>query len=409
MGLYPQTFSNFSQDAVTYIAAKTLMRIRRDVVVYGLSKNEKLPENNSKTFQYTRYEKLPLPRVAIAEGITPVANTMTLSRVQAVMDQWGDYVSLSDVAQITVKHPVVQQAIEVMAEQAAETIDRECIKTLMGSNSVFYPGVVSSRAGIGATDYLDSALTRKVVAKLRQGGAHYYEGRGFIGIIDPAVEMDLHQDTTFVTASSYSNIIALFNGEVGKWIGVRWVVTNLLPTIQLLSTPSKAATTGGTLTPSTTYYFKVTAVDNALGYEKSVTAEFTQATGVADTRINITMPSDTDYTYRVYAGDTTGVLYLSSEGNAAAAVVHVDAIATTGDAPPATPAASREIHYTWILGKEAFATPELFSLRTYITPDAASDSDPLAQRRKLGWKVMFKSVICNDAFLARIETVSRFS
>jgi hypothetical protein len=60
------------------------------------------------------------------------------------------------------------------------------------------------------------------------------------------------------------------------------------------------------------------------------------------------------------------------------------------------------------LGKEAFAVPELMSLQTFLTPKAASDSDPLVQRRKASWKVMFKAVICNENFLARIESASNY-
>lgn len=84
-----QTFSNFSADAQTYIAAQTLMRIKRDVIVYGLGKKEKLPNRFSKTFQFTRFEKLLLPKVSLTEGVTPTSNAqMTVSTVQAVMDQW---------------------------------------------------------------------------------------------------------------------------------------------------------------------------------------------------------------------------------------------------------------------------------------------------------------------------------
>ncbi len=48
------------------------------------------------------------------------------------------------------------------------------------------------------------------------------------------------------------------------------------------------------------------------------------------------------------------------------------------------------------------------SLQTFLTPGQASDSDPLLQRRKASWKVMFKAVICNDAYIARIESASKF-
>ncbi len=406
-----QTFSNFSADAQTYIAAQTLMRIKRDVIVYGLGKKEKLPNRFSKTFQFTRYDKLQLPKVALTEGETPSTNaSITISTVQAVMDQWGDFVNISDVADLTVKHPVMEQAIQLLSEQASETIDREVIKVLLANTSVFYPGAVTSRGGLATNSYFDTDTARKTIASLRGGGAQPYEGRLFMGLIDPYVEMDLSKDSTFQTAASYSNILVLQNGEAGRWMGVRWVTSNLLPVLSRLAsvTTASSAAGGGSLANSTTYYMKVTQVDNAIGFETGVTVEQTQATGAGDEAIALTMPSDTDYKYNVYFGATTGVLYKVASLQEPAAVVTVLAVPTSGDTPPATPAASVNVHFSWVLGKESFAVPELMSLQTFMTPRGASDSDPLSQRRKASWKVMFKSVICNELFLARIESASAF-
>lgn len=406
-----QTFSNFSADAQTYIAAQTLMRIKRDVIVYGLGKKEKLPNRFSKTFQFTRYEKLNLPKVALTEGTTPSTNaSITISTVQAVMDQWGDFVNISDVADLTVKHPVMEQAIQLLSEQASETIDREVIKVLLANTSVYYPGVVSSRGGLASNSYFDTDTARKTIAALRGRGAQPYEGRLFMGLIDPYVEMDLSKDSTFQTAASYSNILVLQNGEAGRWMGVRWVTSNLLPVLERLAsvTTASSAASGGSLANSTTYYMKVTAVDNAIGFETAVTVEQTQATGASDEAIAITMPATSGYTYNVYFGATTGVLYKVASLQDPSAVVTVLAVPTSGDTPPATPASGVKVHFSWVLGKEAFAVPELMSLQTFMTPRGASDSDPLSQRRKASWKVMFKSVICNENFLARIESASAF-
>jgi N4-gp56 family major capsid protein len=302
-----QGFSSFSSDSSTYIAAKTLMRIKRDVVVYGLGKKEKLPSNNSKTFQFTRYEKLALPQDPITDGVTPNNASMSINVVTAVMDQWGSYVNLSDVAQISIKHPVVQEAIGVLAEQAAETIDREAIKILLANTSVYFPGAVANRGALSATDYIDSAVIRKVTAALRRGGARGYEGRMFVGLVDPSVEQDLNTDTTFVNAASYSNIVVLQNGEVGKWMGVRWVASNLIPTLARITGASGAGSaTAGSLAASTTYYFKVSAVEDATGFETGVSVEFTGATGVGQSSVDITIPNVSGYTYKVYAGSSTG-------------------------------------------------------------------------------------------------------
>ena len=46
------------------------------------------------------------------------------------------------------------------------------------------------------------------------------------------------------------------------------------------------------------------------------------------------------------------------------------------------------------------------SLQTFVTPKGSSDSDPLAQRRKVGAKYMRKSFILDNDFIERFETSS---
>ena len=403
------TFSNFQSNAQTYIAAKTLSRINRDVVVYGLGKKEKLPNRFSKTFQFTRYEKLALPKQALTEGVSPLSGAdMSVSTVQAVMDQWGSYVALSDVATITAKHPAVEAAIELLAEQAKETIDRECIELLLSNTSVRYAGSASSRATLTASDYLTTNTAKKAIAALRKNGAMPATGRLFQGLIDPSVEMDLLEDSTFQNAASYSNIMALNNGEAGIWMGVRFLVSNLIPTMSRLADVTTASAAGGSLAPATTHYVKVVAVDDQLGFEVSATQVQTQATAGGQGTINVTVPSDIGYSYNVYVGTSAVNLVLHTAHAAAGAVVAVASLSASTVTPPAHPGVGVNVHFAWILGKEAFAVPELMSLQTTVTPATASDSDPLAQRRKMGWKVMFKPVICNEKFIERIECASRY-
>ena len=403
-----QLFTTFSGDSQTYIAAKTLIRINRDCIVYGLGRKEKLPHRYSTTFQYTRYEKLNLPQTTLTEGVTPSNTSISISTVTAVMNQWGAFVDLSDVVEVTIKHPVLEQAITLLGEQAAETIDRECIKPLQANANVYYAGIATSRATLGASDYITTPVLKSAIQFLRTGGAHPVQGRLYWGLMDPSIEMDLLEDDTFVLAASYSNIVALQNGEAGRWMGVRWMVSNLIPEMAVLTSPSTAANaTAGSLTTSTNYYIQVTQVNNTLGFEVAVSAVLTQGTS-GDTSVQVTMPTSTTNTYNVYFGSTSTALYLSSSGNASAAVVVIGTVPTSGNVPPAVPAAGVTVHTSWVIGREAFAVPELMSLQTFLTPKQASDSDPLLQRRRASWKVMFKSVICNDAFLARIESASRF-
>lgn len=405
------TFSTFATDAQTYIAAQLLKRIHRDVIVYPMARHEKLPNRFSTTFQFTRFEKLPLPQQSLTEGVTPAnGETMTISTVQAVMNQWGDYVTLTDVAVITAKHPALEQAVILLAEQARETIDRECINLLLTNANVFFPGTVANRAGVLSTSYIDTPTVKKVCAGLRRAGAHPIMGRLYQGLMDPSVEMDLLGDSTFQTAASYSNIYALMNGESGIWMGVRWVVSNIIPTLLGLSnfTLAGANVTGGTLAASTNYFIQVVQRDTQLYFVTGTSQVQTVGSGGGNNAINVTLPNVSGVVFDIYIGTSAinGVLY--SAGNLPNQVISVLSVPASGAVAPAPPTIGITVHFSWIFGDEAFAAPELMSLETYITPAVPSDSDPLVQRRKVSWKFMFKPVICNDVYISRIESASAF-
>lgn len=406
------TFATFAANAQDFIAAQTLLRIKRDVIVFNLAKKEKLPNRFSKTFQFTRYEKLNLPRIPLVEGVTPAqGRAMNITTVQAVMDQWGDFVILSDVAEITAKHPALEQAVQLISEQATETLDREAIETLLTNTSVNFPGAATSRFTLTATDFVTTTVVKEAVAGLRNGGAHPISGgRIMLGLMDPSVEMDLLEDSTFIDAATFSNVRALQNGEAGMWMGVRWMVSNLLPNVARLADVVTSANVdgAGTLAAGTAHFLKVVAIDSALGFEVAATQVQTQATGGGDDSVDVTMPATVGRTYDLYFGLAAITTPLESIDNAPGATRRVLALPVGSEVPIAHPAVGVIVHFMWVMGMEAWAVPELQSLQTFLTPRVSSDSDPLQQRRKISWKVMFKPVILNEAFIQRIEVATRF-
>lgn len=419
-----QGFNSFSADAVTYIAEKTLMIAQKQVIFQQLGDKAVLPPNNSKTFQYTRYDRLPLPLASLTDGVTPDNTDMSITTVTATAEQWGAYVNLSDVAQLTIKHPVMVKAINLMGYQAAETMDREIIKVLLAGTSAMFPGVVATRSGLANTDVISTDLIRKAVAQLRFDGAIDYDGSNYMGVVDPSVEMDISKDSTFQTAASYSNIKVLQNGEIGQWMGVRWMRSNFIPVLAGLAagtytTPSSPA---GTFTAAdyrvtTAYYRKSTGFLEKLTNNANVT--FAASDSLAGTT-----PADANYIYKIFvsgaAAAAADVMYQGVEttygtgfipASTAFSVLAppVSGAAIAGSDIPASSPSSVSVHFSWIFGKESYSVIDLKKLETFITPAQASDSDPLLQRRKAGWKFFFKAVICNNFFMTRLETGSAFN
>lgn len=410
MAITPQGFSAFSADSVTYIAQKTLIVAKKNVVFQQLGDKAELPANNSKTFQYTRYERLGLPLSPLADGITPSNTLMSISTVTATAVQWGAYVDLTDVAVLTIKHPVLVKAIELMGLQAAETVDCQVIQTLLTNTNVFYAGAAANRAALTSTttNVMSTTTVRSVVSNLRHNGAYEYDGIDYVGVVDPYVEQDLTADSTFQTAASYSNIKVLMNGEIGKWMGVRWMRSNFIPILTgFAATTIATATTGGTLAAST--YFSITEyVDPLTGFIVGSTQEVSQATTGSTSTISVTAPASTSFLYNIYLGATSGGELQAASQVAAASVNVITALPTSTITPQTPPTTAKNVHFSWVFGKESYTVIDLQKIQTYVTPAQASDSDPLVQRRKAGWKLMFQAVINNNLYLARVESLSAF-
>lgn len=408
---------NFSADAATYIAQKTLLIALKRLAVYQLAAKVPLPKNNSRTFQYTRYERLVLPQTKLTEGVTPGDTQMTISTVQAVMDQWGAVIPLSDVSIDSVKHPVLQKAIDLAAHQAQELVDRECVKVALSGANVYYPNTATvARSGISSTDLITSTVIGRIVSIMRDYGAMPYdEGEDlYLGVVDSFTNDDISIDTTFLTAASYGMIKKLMVNEIGEWKGVRWVRSNTIPSLGLATGASgvTSAAGSGSLSNSTQYDMQVSVVDYQTGFEKFVTAIFSATTSGSGTAIDVTIPALPSgatalSTFNLYFGAHNGTLYLAASGIPASSLYTQGTVPVSGQVAPAAPASGFKTHFTAIFGKEALTCVELNKIHAYLTPALPSDSDPLVQRRKVGWKCDFKAVITNDNFMARIEHATK--
>ena len=73
---------------------------------------------------------------------------------------------------------------------------------------------------------------------------------------------------------------------------------------------------------------------------------------------------------------------------------------------PFVSAVATNVFPVLVLGKGAYGVGDFESLKTYLTPATASDSDPAVQRRKVSAKVAFGTAILQGSAMVRIETYS---
>lgn len=441
------TSANFSADVQSYIATETLPLVRKQLVVYRLGDPLTLPKGQGASYTATRFNRVPLPFQPLTEGSPPPGELMTLAQITATAQQWGDRIIITDVAELTIKHPLFKKAIELTALQISETLERNCYNAIMGGSQVDFVGAVGARASLTTTSYITGDAFNRIFAQLVALGAPRYNGdeqtdvvleadgggarasespRGmphYVCVMHPFVMADLYKDTTITNALAYSDINRLYNYEFGEWRGIRFCMSNMVPSWTGYAAVTASASTTGSLA-SGTYKVQVTGSDTQNQFESYVAAVQTGLSVGSSGTITLTTPNVPGYTFNVYLsaanGSTLTNLGLCASGPSngpmtgqAIQLPANTAVTITGlgvaQVPPAYPGNTTGItvYPTFVFGRGAYGQVILDDV-SFSYLKEADKSDPLNQTRQLGWKTYYGTLIENQNFFGRIESVSAY-
>ena len=183
-----------------------------------------IPKNGGKTIEFRRFVPLGKALTPITEGVTPDGKSLEVTNLTATVQQYGDYVTLSDLVQLTAIDNMLLETTKLLGHQAGQTLDTVTREVLNGGTSVIYAGGKSARASIDATSKLTVDDIYKAARFLKTQNAPKIEG-GYVAIIHPDVAYDLMRDEEWVDVHKYSATKEIFEGEIGKIAGVRFVET----------------------------------------------------------------------------------------------------------------------------------------------------------------------------------------
>ena len=147
--------STFNADVENYIAEKTLPLTQRQLIAYQFGEMLRLPKGRGLTYTASRYDRVNLPFAPLSEGVPPVGEAMNLTQVTATAQQWGDTITITDVADMTIKHPLFQKAIQLISMQQSETLERNTFNNLLAGTQINYVNSRGSRAALVAGDVLN--------------------------------------------------------------------------------------------------------------------------------------------------------------------------------------------------------------------------------------------------------------
>lgn len=446
-GAGAQTLAN---DIELHIRDEVLRIAQRQLVAYQFGQPLRIQKQSGVIYTATRYERLPLPFAPLSEGVAAAGESITIAQVSATAQQWGDLVRVTDVADMTIKHPLFKQAIRLIGIQQPETIERNVFNILMTATQVNYANGRANRAALLATDVMTPVEIGKVVGSLETFGAPTFGGNGetdmrleansavrftsstkskdpigmphYVALIHPLPTQDLRQNSTISTAWAYSDINRLYNNDLGEWGGVRFCKSNMIPfytgVALVTGTPSAS---GGSLATNN-YFIQVTGAPAATSVEQRI---YQVSGSIAVTgpngSISVTLPTLAGYVFNVYigtsssptnlaacaSGPSTGPLAGQATQLASGATVVLTAVGTA-QTPPAAPATGVTVFPTFFFGTDAYGQVVLDDVEFHYLR-SADKSDPMNQTRVVSWKMMYGTIILNNAYMARVESGSAYS
>ena len=192
-----------------------------------------IPKNGGKVIEFRKFAPLTKALTPLTEGVTPEGKSLDVTTITAEVSEYGDFITMSDMLELTAIDNVVVEALKLRGRQGGATLDtvvRNILHT--GTNVMYCPKIaedgsetaVTSRATLDNTCRLTVKQVQKAVAKLRAQNAPPISGK-YVAIIHPYAAYDLMRDKEWIDAHKYAQPDNLYEGEIGEIAGVRFVQT----------------------------------------------------------------------------------------------------------------------------------------------------------------------------------------
>lgn len=353
-----------------------------------------IPQGKGKSVEFRKFSALPKALTPITEGVTPAGGSLEVTTVTAEVEQYGYYITQSDMLELTAIDNTIVQATKLLGQQAGITLDtivRNIINA--GTNVAYAPKIangaetaVEHRYDLDETCNISVKLVEKEAANMRAHNVPSIDGF-YVMIVHPYVVNDLRNDERWIDAHKYTNADTIYNGEAGRIGGVRFVES------------SEAKIFKGGKIAGTRDYLTVSSVSGtSITIKESLTsAEQAMFDGTKPTPI-------------IIGGKPAEVLIATSATQlglmaSVSGIQANDKIYLAGGGKD-----NRAVFSCLLLGADAYGVTEISGggLQTIVKQKGSGGtSDPLDQRSTIGWKSTRTAEILLPQYIRRIEVCAK--
>lgn len=249
-------YGDISPAVAAYSVVRMLKRAMPYLQLERFGQTYPLPTNSTQTAKFRRYfltgatgtagnsatstYYYPLATTPLIEGVTPSGNKLANQDYTVTLAQYGDYITITDVVMDTHTDPVLQEATDILGEQAALTVETLRYNVLKAGTNVFYGNNVGGRSSVvtapSLTDQrrVTTALNRQMAKKITSVVASNPDyatksvEAAYMAVCHPDLETDIRGMTGFVPVASYGPHTSPFEGEIGSVEQVRYLTSTVI-------------------------------------------------------------------------------------------------------------------------------------------------------------------------------------
>ena len=250
-----------------------LERALPNLVHQKFGQQRPLKRRNGTYMTFRRFESLDAVTSALGEMVDPGEADLTKTEITANISQYGNYVVVSDLLDMTGFDNTIQEAAEILGENMGESMDivyREVLnagtyKVIVtaddSTDTIATSGARTTVAGCITKKSLDKAINilaranAKKFTSLIQGADKdntWPVAPSYWAVIHPDMERDLYLAASNLTVGSeftpverYANQSQVVPGEIGKYRSIRFIAsTNAKRWLNSGATDAAYRTTG---------------------------------------------------------------------------------------------------------------------------------------------------------------------
>lgn len=249
------SYGDISPAIAAYSVVRMLKRAMPYLQLERFGQSYPLPTNNTKTAKFRRYFmvgatgsagsgsgnfNIPTAIVPLLEGVTPAGSKLSNQDYTVTLQQYGDYISITDVVMDTHTDPILQEATDILGEQAALTVETLRFNVLKAGTNVFYGNAVAGRSSVVTAISLadqrrvTTGLNRQNAKKITQVVASTADYNtksveaAYMAVCHPDLETDIRSMSGFKPVADYGTHTTPFEGEIGSVEQVRYLTSTVI-------------------------------------------------------------------------------------------------------------------------------------------------------------------------------------